>query len=240
MQRTGNKQYDNEPLNGAAAVFAGLLGHRLLDNQADRDRALSIAHHGAEFLSAARRVRKGSRALPEYYKHDVWFTVPMGLAFLELYSATNNQHWLDEAIRYAETLKKTQLNSGTWTWVDEESDAVGTANHRNDRSWDNLPLHCADYLYFFGQLRASGIDTYADVEQRAAQWMATATLNPPVHQGRAYLWHDRRPGDSLEAPDQPGTCCTLPSMSRLWIQAWSPPSTPTSPSTICSAMASVG
>lgn len=196
----GNKQYDNEPVNGAAAILSGVLGMKTLTepDQAHRaHRAREIALRGGSYLAAMRR---GPRNLPEYYKHDFWFSVPMGIGFLRLYEATGDEIWLKEATTYATTMRQTQLESGTWTHVDEESETIGKANHRNDRSWDNLPMHCAEHLYFLGLLRTvGGVEEFKDVEHRAAAWMAKATLNPPVHKEVDYLWRDRRPGEARES-----------------------------------------
>ena len=63
----------------------------------------------------------------------------MGLALLELYRVTGEKIWLDEAKRYAGNLAKTQLESGTWTWVEEKDASIGVSNNRHDRSWDNVP-----------------------------------------------------------------------------------------------------
>ena len=50
-KRTGNKQYDNELPNGAAAALAGSFAAEVFaDNEPARQRALSIARMGGSFL----------------------------------------------------------------------------------------------------------------------------------------------------------------------------------------------
>ena len=197
-KRTGNKQYDNEPLNGAAAALGGsFAAEALADDASSRHRALRALRMGGSFLATASR---GAADVPWYYKGDYWFTPPMGLALLELHRVTGEKIWLDEAKRYASNLAKTQLESGTWTWVEESDASIGKSNNRKDRSWDNVPLHCADFLYFLGRLRVEhGVTDFSAVEDRAAAWMLTNTLQRPMHLERDYLWLDRRPGETSEA-----------------------------------------
>jgi len=194
---TGNKNYDNAPLNGSAAAVLGALRAKEEADPALKRRLLEEARSGGHFLT---RRGRGPYSLPQYYKGDVWFAAWMGPAFLDLYDATGEQQWMDRALDFAETLKRLQQPSGTWTWVDEESGAIGISNERGDRSWDNLDLQFAEFLYFFGRLRSQyEVEDYIPVETAAANWLKHAVATDPVHNERNYLWLDRRPGEAKDA-----------------------------------------
>lgn len=193
----GNKQYDNEPLVGASGAIGMSLLAGLTNDPDIKARAMAAARRAGYYLAA---VRRGPLRLPQYYKGDFWLCFWMGEGFLDLYVATGDVFWLEQAKTLADTLHKTQTPEGTWNWVNEESGKTGKANHRHDRTWDDIPLHCGDWLHFLGRLRTEGeTEAYADMEQRAAAWMAGAVKESLVHQGVDYLWLDRRPGDNPES-----------------------------------------
>ena len=194
---TGNKNYDNSPMNGSAAA---MFGSRLAMLESDPDfkaELLDIARAGGHYLI---RRGEGPYRLPTYYKGDVWFAAWMGPAFLDLFDATGDQEWMDRAVEFAQLLQQLQQPSGTWTWVDEDSGAIGVSNERNDRSWDNLDLQFAEFLYFLGRLRTQyNNEDFAAVETAAYDWLKAAVPADPVHNGRNYLWLDRRPGTAKDA-----------------------------------------
>jgi len=197
MRQTGNKNYDDHAMQGAMGAFFGSLYARIAEDPelvADMTR---LAKRGGYMV---RELRAGPYSLPGTYKGDFWFSYWMGPAFLELYSLTGEQQWMDYALDYADTLERLQQPSGTWTWVDEESGDIGTSNERNDRSWDDVQLQYSENMCFLGRLRTEfGVNDFYGVEMKAYEWMQWAVTNRPIHNGRDYLWCDRRPGEAKDA-----------------------------------------
>ncbi len=193
---TGNKQYDNPPMVGGSGVISMLLLARLSDDPLISAQATMAAVRAGHYLYSR---RSGRLNLLPTYKGMFWMHFWMGRAYLDLYAATNDPFWRERAIELAEALRQTQTPEGSWNWVDSESGQTGVSNSRHDRSWDNIPLQCGDWLYFLGQLRQAGIGEFVDVERRAAAWMRQAVEQGVVHNDRDYLWRGRAPSSRLQA-----------------------------------------
>jgi len=172
---TSNKQYDNTSLN----VFGAVRAYKLLSEHTTDSVLAAKAKKYAEkvgYYYISRRF--GTYKINEYYKGEFWTSFWIGWAMLDLYEFTGDQQWLNLAIDYANTLRATQQAHGTWTYVDEETGAIGTSNARHDRSNDNRPLHCAEALMFLGRLRTKhNIDTFSTVEANAYNWMKAYGTN---------------------------------------------------------------
>jgi hypothetical protein len=189
---TGDKQYDNffENVYGGVAPMVVLARSPVDPAWAHEAKLRALRAGWALHTRGAYKER-----LAAYYKGMFWLSAWGPLACLDLYRLDGGRMWLERARNYADTLKRLQMDAGTWTYFDEESGEVGKSNERNNRSHDNHPLHCAEFLWFLGRLRVeAGVEDYHDVENRARLWMAEAFAKDPVG-----LFTDRRPGDRLES-----------------------------------------
>lgn len=189
---TSEKQYDNFFENAYGGMAAMSLLARLA---ADPD----LAHE-----ARLRALRAGwamhtrgilHDGLTHYYKNMFWLAAwgPMGC--LDLYALTQDRLWLDRATTFARTLERLQMPEGTWTYFNEQTGSSGKSNERHNRSYDNRPLACGEFLLFLGRLRVeAGVSDFQAVEERAAAWMLAAFRSDPQA-----LFRDRRPGEIQEA-----------------------------------------
>lgn len=189
--KTTDKQYDNGFQNtyGGAASMAVLA--RIAPDPALRQHARLAAKRAGWAMLQIGLLREN---LTHYYKGMFWLAVWGPLGCLELHALTGETVWLERAKAFGATLAKLQMPQGTWTWFDEESGESGKSNERNNRTFDNRPLHCGEHLLFLGRLRAAGVQDFVDVERKARAWMQAEFVRDP----RA-LSMDRRPGEALEA-----------------------------------------
>lgn len=184
---TGDKQYDNKCLIGYGGTVSMLTLARVTKDKELARKALISAQRGGYYLQSQ---GWGKYQLREYYKKMIWQSVFSGRAYMELYKETGDREWLDLAKKYAAGLKDLQLQmkftcNGTWTFYNEELDAIGESDDRYNRAWDNKPLHCGDYLYFLGSLRVDGgVNDYVQVENDAYDWMKN-------NMDRYDLWYRR-------------------------------------------------
>lgn len=191
VRATGSKQYDNfsENAYGGMASMATLAR---LARDPDLAHEARLRAMRAGWAMHARGAYHDGLAL--YYKSMVWLSVWGPMGYLELHELTGDPIWLERPVAYAGMLRRTQMDVGTWTYFNEEDGSIGTSNSRNDRSFDNSPLHCGDYLLFLGRLRmGGGITGFKDVEERATAWMMERFREDP-----AALFTDRRPGSNRE------------------------------------------
>ena len=161
---SSNKQYDNAGFSGYGMVLGNLMLYRQTQDPLHLLRAMRIGHW----------LQMKGEGLANYYKTGVWWSAYQGQAFIDLYAATGDQVWMDAAVRYAERLRSWQLDSGAWTWYDEETGTVGKSFLRNNRDWDNRPVLMSEFLYFLGSLRQAGNSDFIDVEERGLAWHRSA------------------------------------------------------------------
>ncbi|MCC5828304.1 MAG: AGE family epimerase/isomerase [Phycisphaeraceae bacterium] len=192
----GSKNYDNPPMAGGSGPISMILLARLTDDPLIKAQAMMAAHRAGHYLYSN---RTGPLNLLRTYKGMFWMHFWMGRAYLELYQATGDPFWRERTVELAEALRQTQTPEGSWNWVEPGSGRTGTSNSRNDRSWDNIPLQCGDWLYFLGQLRHAGIEGFVDIERKAAAWMHQAVEQGVVHNDRDYLWRGRAPSSRFQA-----------------------------------------
>lgn len=195
---TGNKQYDNPPNNVAGAIHTGLLLHRLSDDPMVRAEGLAMARRAAYWWHLS---RIGPYRVGEYYKGMFWTTAWAGLGLAELSETDPEGLWRVWAHELAQAMVKAQIDSGAWTWIDENTGEKGKSNERNDRSKDDRDLNCGDLLLAMTRTaKAAGLDVSA-AEARADTWLTQALAEPSA-------WHylDRRPG---KTPCSLGTVCWL-------------------------------
>ncbi len=174
----GGKQYDHESFNGYGAVNAFLLAARTLNDP----RHLAAAARAGQWLAQ----RRSPAGLAAYYKTGFWWSPWQGMAFLDLYQATGHTHWLNLAVEYARVVRSKQRPSGTWTYVDPTTGAVGRSFERHDRSGDFHEFNNGEILLFLGRLRSRGVKEFADVEEKATAWHRRAATGGTFH------WHSRR------------------------------------------------
>lgn len=187
---TGNKQYDNPPNNVHAAITAGLLLHELAEDPYTKAEGLAMARRGAYWWKQQRR---GPLRIAGYYKGMFWVTAWAGLGLAELTAHDPGGPWAGWSAELANSLVEAQLESGAWTWVDEDTGKKGTSNERNDRSKDNRHLNCGDVLLALSRLSAAtGTDTAA-AQAKADAFLTKAMADPPE-----WFYLDRRPGGTLE------------------------------------------
>ncbi|MBD3320313.1 MAG: hypothetical protein GF350_04375 [Chitinivibrionales bacterium] len=191
---TGTKQYDGAPFNGYAAAGGMRLLYDLASDAATKRHARSMAERGGYFLIIQGNNRYG---FPEIYKTMGWFYPWAGYAYLDLYGMTGNEVWLRRAKMLANGFRELQRSSGTWTYIAGSGGySDGESCERNDRSYDNEDLQCAEILLFLGRLRAeAGVDDYAGAEDDAYAWM-----KGNVNSNQDALWNAGtciRPGASL-------------------------------------------
>lgn len=192
----GSKNYDNPPMAGGSGPIGMLLAARLADDPFIKAQAMMAANRAGHFLYSN---RIGPLNLLRTYKGMFWMHFWMGRAYLELYQATGDPFWRARTVELGRALRQTQTPEGSWNWVEPSSGSTGTSNSRGDRSWDNIPLQCGDWLYFLGQLRQAGIEDFVDLERKAAAWMHQAVEQGVVHNDRDYLWRGRAPSSRFQA-----------------------------------------
>lgn len=189
---TGDKQYDNFFENAYGGMVPMSLLARLASDPDLAHEARLRALRAGWALHARGACHDG---LAIYYKGMVWLSAWGPMGYMDLYELTGDRIWLERPLQYARMLKRIQMESGTWTFYDESNGKVGKSNARHDRSMDNIPLHCGEYLLFLGRLRTeAGVNDFKDVEQRAADWMLGQFRADP-----AKLFTDRRPSTRREA-----------------------------------------
>lgn len=195
---TGNKQYDNPPNNLAGAIFTGLLLDKLSDDPAVRAEGRAMARRAAYWWQMS---RIGPLQVGEYYKGMFYTTAWAGLGLAALTETDPNGPWKEWSAELADSLQRAQLESGAWTWVDEETGKRGKSNDRHDRSRDNREMNCGDLLLALSHL-ARATDKPADESiSKADRFLAKTLKSPPD-----WFFKGRRPDDSPEAM---GTLCYL-------------------------------
>jgi hypothetical protein len=179
----GNKTYDNGCFIGYGVAVSMALLERLGTVEEERLLAGEMARRAGDWLI---HITGGPLELPgEYYKSRVWYTAWAGYAYIDLYTLTGEQKWLDAATRLAGSFASMQQESGTWTWADENSGELGSRTYsRESEEWYERweEISAAEFLYFFGRLRAEcGVEEFRETEHRALEWMKRM-------QGRTHLW----------------------------------------------------
>lgn len=174
----GGKQYDHRSMNGFAGINAFLLAADHLGRTDD----LAAACRAGTWLTMVR-----SRAgMASVYKTGFWWTAYQGLGFVDLYQATKDDYWLELAKEYAEVVKRAQLASGAWTWVDPDSGSRGRSFLRGSNDFDGRELLNSEILLFLGKLRQAGVTDYVDVEEKALAWHRRTIAANKMD------WHSRR------------------------------------------------
>lgn len=190
LQDVNNKQYDNGSENTYGGAMGMLMFSRLTDDPVMRVRALQAAQRAGYW---GQFKGTGDYNIIEPYKGLFYTTVGQALTFLELYLATGDLEWRNNAMRYASGLEELQMlmydsvaaksallggeeMGGTWTYYNPKypfSDyALGQSDSRDDRSRDWYPIQAGEFLYFLGKLRVEGgIQDYKHVEEQAYTWM---------------------------------------------------------------------
>lgn len=179
----GNKTYDNGCFIGYGVAVSMALLETLSSVEAERRLAGEIARRAGDWLI---HITGGPLDLPgEYYKTRVWHTAWAGYAYIELYTLTGEQKWLDAAKRLAGSFASMQRSSGTWTWADENTGELGSRTYsRESEEWYDRweEISAAEFLYFLGRLRAEcGVEEFRETEREALDWMKRM-------QGRTHLW----------------------------------------------------
>ena len=185
MTSSGNKQYDNGAFSGYGLVLGHLMRYEYSSDPLDLLAALRAGHW----------LLMKNDGLATYYKSGVWWSAYQGQAFIDLYQATNDQKWMDAAIRYARRLESWQYDNGAWSWYDEHLDIVGHSFLRSDRSNDHRLLAMPEFLYFLGSMRAAGNYDFTQVEEAAIAWHRSAINDGSLD------WHTRRSPYPLGHPN---------------------------------------
>ncbi len=98
-----------------------------------------------------------------------------GLAYLELYEATENPIWRNKALGLARGMRQVQRPNGTWSCTHLEGEmSDGTHSHGGEQVDEFDP---SAVLYFLGKLRRQlNTSEFMSVEQKAWEWLENNTL----------------------------------------------------------------
>ena len=161
--------------------------------------ALAIAKNAANFLISISEPKGspleyfpptylGEAMTAKKYKGQFMITYPVNAAFsyLDLFDVTNEQSYLDAAIRIAETYKKLQMPSGTWKLkFGQNGDAI--------TGIDCIPISIVEF--FDRLINQYKIDGYITTRAKAFNWI----MDNPV---RTFNWtgqfEDVAPGEPFK------------------------------------------
>jgi hypothetical protein len=175
-----------------------LARHQLATEADEREAGLLLAVEVGDFLRAACQMRDG---VPKVYKEGIANAHLYGVAFLDLYAATQDDRWREAALMVGKAFAESQLPNGTWAegWKTPDIPEKRLAGARNDQERQAYEAglipgihgpHLHEYdgsevLWFLGRLRHElKTDAVRDCEEKSYRWVMD-------HSVKNWFWRDQ-------------------------------------------------